>query len=350
MGDPFARAVTSTARSSPTLFAGVGVDYTNRRRNKLAGHVLRSSLDAGGVLLLDLATNENLGNCPKYITQRSLLPFARDLRQPPLAGGSTLGAESVRCVSACSTVYIATRHVTEDVRTADMGVNHRGGVPGFVRYYEADGQGFLVLPDYSGNRFFQSLGNVQTDRFAGLCFPDFRTGNVLHVTGRAENVFGDEAEHIMPRQRVLTRVSIVTSVLCPQALQLQLIGEERLSPYNPPMRLLAFETSHVVEPVPTGLTARLVRVEVRSHSIKTFCFVLSAPAPPFRPGGFAVFDFSGHIHHEYQHMCNSDPASLNDDLIRTWTVSSVSEDRLCISVTVKLAGRVSRFLCCSKHV
>ena len=61
-----------------------------------------------------------------------------------------------------------------------MGVNHRGGAPGFVRVYEEnDGDAvttYLVLPDHSGNRFYQSLGNIETDPQVGLVFHGFHHG------------------------------------------------------------------------------------------------------------------------------------------------------------------------------
>ena len=44
----------------------------------------------------------------------------------------------------------------------------------------------LVYPEFSGNQLYQSLGNLQVDGRIGVVVPDFETGNVLFVTGRAE--------------------------------------------------------------------------------------------------------------------------------------------------------------------
>ena len=33
---------------------------------------------------------------------------------------------------------------------ADMGLNQRGGAPGFVRTYDSGEDSFVVIPDYSG--------------------------------------------------------------------------------------------------------------------------------------------------------------------------------------------------------
>ena len=99
-----------------------------------------------------------------------------------------------------STAFLATKHTTSakdpDGDQSDMGFNHRGGRPGFIRVFEEIASDnpqkintYIVLPDFSGNRFYQSLGNIQGDPQVGLVFPDFKTGNVLYITGVAENLF-----------------------------------------------------------------------------------------------------------------------------------------------------------------
>jgi len=61
-------------------------------------------------------------------------------------------------------------------------ISHRGGLPGFVK---AAGD-VLTIPDFRGNRFFNTLGNLMTDPRAALLFVDFETGDLLHLQGRAE--------------------------------------------------------------------------------------------------------------------------------------------------------------------
>ena len=51
---------------------------------------------------------------------------------------------------------------------------------------EADG--VLTIPDYSGNRFFNTLGNLAANPKAGLVFVDFATGTLLQMTGDTELV------------------------------------------------------------------------------------------------------------------------------------------------------------------
>jgi hypothetical protein len=44
----------------------------------------------------------------------------------------------------------------------------------------------LTIPDFRGNRFFNTLGNLVSDPRAALLFVDFETGDLLHLQGRVE--------------------------------------------------------------------------------------------------------------------------------------------------------------------
>jgi predicted pyridoxine 5'-phosphate oxidase superfamily flavin-nucleotide-binding protein len=80
-------------------------------------------------------------------------------------------------------------------------VSHRGGAPGFVR---VDDEGTLTLPDYAGNLFFNTLGNLQVDPRAGLLFIDFERGDLLHVAATARLVWeGPELAAFGGAQRLL---------------------------------------------------------------------------------------------------------------------------------------------------
>lgn len=97
---------------------------------------------------------------------------------------------------------------------------------------------YLVLPDYFGNRFYQSLGNIETDPQVGLLFPDFTTGDVLYITGNAENLHDEEAEAIMPHVGLLTRIQVIGAAFVKEGLNLRMVSEEQYSPYNPPVQYL----------------------------------------------------------------------------------------------------------------
>lgn len=335
--DPFVRAVGSLADGA-RHFAGVGIDFTNRSRIKVAGVVDSATLD-GDTLSLSLRADEHLGNCPKYITVRELRPLQRSPETTPL--GRTLSPEAKALLGQASTVFIATRHSDTEPRESDMGFNHRGGPRGFVRVLEDDGGTHLVLPDYSGNRFYQSLGNVETDPVMGVAVPDFHSGALLQVSGRARNLFDAEAARVMPGASLVTLISVDEAFFTNGALDLELVGDEQLSPYNPKPRLLASESPSELEA--PRVRARIVDIEKETTNISTFTFALPAPAE-LVPGGHAIFDFSERVERTYQHMNDRDPRSLNDDFVRSFTVSKVSPDRRQISITVKKAGVVSSFL------
>ena len=58
-------------------------------------------------------------------------------------------------------------------------MSHRGGRPGFVGVPGDT----LVIPDFRGNRFFNTLGNFLGDPRAGLLFIDFASGDLLQLQG-----------------------------------------------------------------------------------------------------------------------------------------------------------------------
>jgi len=270
-------------------------------------------------------------------------------------------------INRASTAFLATKHIDKDNAAGsqtDMGVNHRGGARGFTRLYEEkDGNSittYLVLPDHSGNRFYQSLGNIETDPQVGLVFPDFTTGHILYVTGVAENLLDQDAEAIMPRVSLLTRIKLTGAVFVKQALDLELLSDEQFSPYNPPVRYLRREMdqmghSTVTQDNATAITAKLVSTKALSEAITTFYFKLSSPINAPFPGGFGVFDFSDILDVGYSHMNEANPQLVNDDYLRTWTLSSApgfdansnafdTTDEVSVTVKRKRGGLISNVL------
>ncbi len=372
--DPFVRAL-GVDQKPPSedgrLFAGVGVDFSNRRRNKMAGVIEPVSLSTNGKVSLRLISDQHLGNCPKYITVRSLVHESRDaeLVLNSFDGlSAALPEASKDLIAQASTVFLATKH-SENAEDAsldqgDMGLNHRGGAPGFVRIYEeASGDGvatYLVLPDHSGNRFYQSLGNIETDRQVGLVFPDFTTGDILYITGDAENLYDADAEAIMPRVGLLTRIKVTGAVFVKGALNLRLVSEEQYSPYNPPVRYLRSELDAMGHIADAGkasdpIDATLVSSWQISDTISTFTFELSEAIEAPLPGGFGIFDFSGMLDTGYSHMNEANPQLVNEDFVRTWTLSNASEfiaetnlfrpaNQVSITVKREPGGLMSNFL------
>ena len=158
----------------------LGIELHTRRRNRMNGRIT-----AWDGKRFAVTVAESFGNCPQYIQARDF-HFSRSpaLRFPGAARERTGLAEADRALIArADTLFVATYADTDEAgRRVD--VSHRGGKPGFVRI---DGD-TLTVPDFSGNRFFNTLGNMLLNPRAGLLFIDFERGDVLQLTGAAEVV------------------------------------------------------------------------------------------------------------------------------------------------------------------
>ncbi len=164
-GDPGAEAL-ATGR-----FAGIlAIDLATRRRMRLNGHLERGP---GGATLL--RADQVYANCQKYIRRRpEPWPVARQFRQ--VWRGANLSDAQRAWIRRADAFFIATVNPGEG---ADA--SHRGGPPGFVA---VDGNR-LIWPDYAGNLMYNTLGNIVSHPRAGLLVPDFESGALLQVTGRA---------------------------------------------------------------------------------------------------------------------------------------------------------------------
>jgi len=75
------------------------------------------------------------------------------------------------------------------VRGGGVDISHRGGAEGFVRV-EGD---TLLIPDYRGNGYFNTLGNLVLEPRAALLFLDLEAGRMTCLQGAAE-VFWNRAD------------------------------------------------------------------------------------------------------------------------------------------------------------
>lgn len=163
----------------------LGLDPATRRRNRLNGRV--AVLDGGG---FTVAVDQAFGNCPQYIQARAWDAAPQPNAKPYTAEMlDALDCPAMELIGRADTFFVATRAepAGDDPATAGLDASHRGGRPGFVRV-EADRR-TLLMPDFSGNLHFNTLGNLLLDPRAGLLFPDFSTGELLLLTGRAEIIW-----------------------------------------------------------------------------------------------------------------------------------------------------------------
>lgn len=206
-GDPLRGAL----RVGATLGL-LGIEPATRRRNRMNGTVL--AVDDDG---FELRVDQSFGNCPQYIQARD----ARWVDAPPIA--PALRLESAR-LSEGATALLA-RADTVFIASAAPGqgadVSHRGGRPGFVRVDRSDAGTTLTLPDFRGNFFFNTLGNIAAHPRAGLLAVEHDSGGVLQLTGRATIIAGGpEVDAFVGAQRLL-RIEVDAGEWTPQALPLR---------------------------------------------------------------------------------------------------------------------------------
>jgi len=192
--DPFRLRVEGSREPDDPAEAGLadgdgvavlGIELATRRRNRLNGIVERTGPEGFAIRV-----EQSFGNCPQYIHGRQEGPRdgARAARPRPVLS-HRLDPAAQRLVAAADTFFVAS-FVEEAGGQRQVDVSHRGGRAGFVR---VGAEGSLTVPDYSGNRFFNTLGNLLANPRAGLVFPDFATGDLLQMSGRTEIVL-DPAE------------------------------------------------------------------------------------------------------------------------------------------------------------
>ena len=190
----------------------LGIEPQTRRRNRLNGTLVAVG-DDGFTLRVD----QSFGNCPKYIQARA----PRWVGEP--ASAPTAQCEHARLsdaaealVARADTLFIASSAVVQGVD-----VSHRGGKPGFVRVDRHASGTVLTFPDFSGNFFFNTLGNIAAHRMAGLLFVDHDTGGLLQLTGHATIVQGGpQVEAFVGAQRLL-RIEVGEGWWTPEALPLR---------------------------------------------------------------------------------------------------------------------------------
>ncbi|MBR0797005.1 pyridoxamine 5'-phosphate oxidase family protein [Bradyrhizobium jicamae] len=172
-GDPAAEGA-----QEGDAIALLGIELHTRRRNRANG-IIRSS--SGNALGFDV--DQSFGNCPQYIQLRDFR-FVRATDEPfngEIEESASLDQATRDMIKVADTFFVASYAEREDRRQVD--VSHRGGRAGFVRISD---DGTLTIPDFAGNLFFNTLGNIHLNGKAGLLFVDFETGDMLQMTGDAE--------------------------------------------------------------------------------------------------------------------------------------------------------------------
>ncbi len=192
----------------------LGIEPHTRRRNRMNGVV--EAFDASG---FEITVQQSFGNCPRYISPREAV-FA------PASATAALPVEGFddaarALIGRADTFFIATAHPqtgTSGAASHGVDVSHRGGPAGFVRL---GADGVLTVPDYAGNQFFNTLGNLMLNPRAGLLFVDFESGDLLHLAVTASIVWDGPAVTAIDGAERVMHLQVERAIRRPGALPLR---------------------------------------------------------------------------------------------------------------------------------
>lgn len=311
------------------MVSGLTIDLETRKRVKMYGRMVAGALgsrddevteheESVAEIQLVLKIEQSLGNCPKYLNKKHIVPGSS---KPELVSESPqLPQQALDLLKKADLFFMSSAQPEQDMDT-----NHRGGPPGFLRLQSNDeGGAVLCWPEYSGNRLWQTLGNLYDNPVAGLSVPDFETGDMLYMTGTTEILVGKDAAAILPRSNLCVKLIVTAARFVSQALPFRGVPGE-LSPYNPTVRYLASEKAAPRVEEQQLQQARLLSQIKLTPTVSRFRFSLENAAA-YKAGQYVTFDFSNHLDIGYSHMRDDDPQSINDDFIRTFSVSSPPGD------------------------
>lgn len=280
---------------------GLGIELATRRRNRFSGWI---APDQNG---LAIVIGQAFGNCPQYIHPRASMRVPRVSKSVAMTSDH-LTKVQIAQVEQADTMFIGSGHHGRDAAASNgYDASHRGGPRGFVH---VAGPKRLQVPDYAGNNFFNTIGNILSNPRVGLLFVDFENGSLLHISGQAQIDWSPRDAHDPDARRMIT-VDIDKVVTRPGAVSLRW---EKLDAQLRKLRLERREEASV------GITSfYLVPVDGR-------------PLDPFKPGQH--LPISAHI---------PGPSGLTD---RSYSLSGAPSDTGHYRLSVKREdqGLMSRFL------
>ncbi|WLI44088.1 pyridoxamine 5'-phosphate oxidase family protein [Pseudomonas beijingensis] len=300
----------------------LGIELHTRRRNRMNG-VVRRQLAPG----LEIAVSQAYGNCPRYINLRQYQFVDAQAAAPRQL---TVSDPLVRrLVTEADSFHIATYVVRDGERQVDA--SHRGGKPGFVRM---DEDGSLTIPDFSGNLFFNTLGNILLNPRAGLVFVDFQTGDLLQMSGSAQVLLDDPQINAFQGAERLLRFTPQRIVYRPAAIALRWKDQDE---GDSPNSLMTGSWEQAAERLQAEAlrsrwrSLRVERVVDESHNIRSFYLQASDGL------GLPRFEAGQHLPVRIQLEGQKAPS------IRTYSVSSAPSDDF-LRISVKRDGSVSSHL------
>ena len=302
----------------------LGIELPTRRRNRANG-----TLEPCAPGTLAVRVDQSFGNCPQYIQQRDWSTVAT----PPAAApwrGTALDTAARNLVAAADTFFIASAYQPPQAgHTTGADVSHRGGKAGFVRI---DDERTLTVPDFVGNFFFNTIGNLLLHPRAGLLFIDFEQGSLLYVAARAEIIWdGAEVAAFTGAQRLI-RFHIDSVIRIEHALPLR---------WSAPAYSPVLERTGSWDEVERSLLAERRRNEWRRfkviESVAEGSSIRSFMLEPDDGGGVASYQPGQYL------PIRIPPDAGGAPLIRTYTLSDAPDGRR-YRISVRRQGAASAWL------
>ncbi|PYE20370.1 hypothetical protein C7410_11760 [Paraburkholderia silvatlantica] len=321
-GDPLEGSWVPGAR-----IGGLGIQPHTRRRNRVNGVI--QAVDGG---VVTLAVKQSFGNCAKYINGREPAFAGNAPAHATVEHAQALSAEDRALIARADVFFLASANLDDAAGAAGgADVSHRGGMPGFVRI---DDVRTLIAPDFSGNQFFNTIGNLLRDSRAGLLFVDFAHGDLLYLAVRAEVIWDGPEVAQFPMAQRLVRFHVAEVRRVREALPLRWSAVE----YAPQFAQAATQSAPAAAPKHADArawrTLRVAEVRDESPTIRSFHFepVDSEPLAPFEAG-------------QYLPLRIVTPES-DQPLMRTYTLSAAHDAArpARYRISVKRDGAVSRWL------
>jgi ferredoxin-NADP reductase/predicted pyridoxine 5'-phosphate oxidase superfamily flavin-nucleotide-binding protein len=170
----------------------LGIEFATRRRNRVNGRLVAVS-NENVASPLEFKVDQSFGNCPQYIKPRDWWTTTKETmktknetvekQHPSEQRSNQLSKAQIDKIQQAETIFVATgyRGEGDDPRFGND-ASHRGGAAGFIK---VEGSNKLLLPDYSGNNHYNTIGNLVMDSRMGITIPLFEYGGMIQLSGKA---------------------------------------------------------------------------------------------------------------------------------------------------------------------
>lgn len=187
----------------------IGIEFDTRRRNRMNGTVRMAANESG----FSIEVGQSFGNCPQYIQARKPIQRGAEFvagEPGRVVTRTALDEVMMKLLSRSDTFFIASRSASPGSAMSEgLDMSHRGGKPGFVTAVTPNR---LMFPDYRGNFFFNTLGNLLTDPRCGLQFVDFASGATVQISGLGKIVSDPEVYRTWPGAERAVSVDITQAI------------------------------------------------------------------------------------------------------------------------------------------